>query len=292
MKYTIGIVLVSSLSLIIQSCNLLEPPIPDEPAFISYTMAGGIAGAVDTKLSISPTGFVRLESTYPVLERQLTDQDHRSLRERFSGFRSLREDFPAQVIDDFFHIIERVGEDYSKRVVISSWALGQMKGDLSVKQIGNIVSFLRALAKNMYDTQAPWVGLTASFSINAEVYGLGEPITLTYRVSNPTGLQRGLYFKNQRQLSFHVYKPSIPSFHYFFPDPFVADSSMPAEIILQPGETKELIYEWDQTISTRQGQESKLDIGSYRVVMRFLAGDFPWQVFPFEVVDHSGNGSD
>ncbi len=284
---TVTIILVLS-ALLSASCDILEPQAVDAPASILYTVAGGFEGGLHTKLSISPTGFTRLESTYPVLERQLSEQEQGMLLEAFRGFKELREEFPDVCRDDFIYTIERVGEDYSKRVVISGCAMAQLKdSDPSAKKIHGIVTLLAALAKNMYDTQAPWIGLTANFSIDAEVYGLGEPITLTYRVFNHTNKERGLYFKNQQQFSFWVYKPNIPSFHYFFPNLRAPDSTPPSQIILQPGETKELLYRWDQTVTTPTGAASKLAVGSYRIVLRMLAGDLPSHVFSFDVVDRA-----
>ncbi len=166
--------------------------------------------------------------------------------------------------------------------------MSQLKdSDPSAKKIHGIIMFLGALAKEMENTQAPWIGVTAEFSIDAEVYGLGEPITLTYRVFNHTNKERGLYFKNQQQFSFWVYKPNVPLFYYSFPNLRAPDSTSPSQILLQPGETKELTYKWDQTVTTPAGVVSKLDVGSYRIVLRMLAGDLPSKAFTLDVVDRT-----
>lgn len=276
------------LSLLMLCCDILNPPIPDEPATILYTVSGGIGGGIQKKVSISPAGVARLETTYPILELQLSDQDQKSLRETFSGFKFLPEDFPTQCIDDLFFTIERNGSDYSKRVSIGGCPLSDKKDtDPAVKKLNALVSILEKIAKNIYDTKAPWLGLTVEFAIDKEVYGLGEPMTLRYRISNPTTLERGIYFKHQSQLWFMLYKTNVPSFHYSFPNLLAPDSSSPSEIILQPGTTKELVYVWDQSIISSQGEKSALDVGSYRIVMNLLAGNFQYQAFGFEVVDKS-----
>jgi hypothetical protein len=52
-------------------------------------------------------------------------------------------------------------------------------------RIKRIIDILRALADRIYEQEAPWVGLRAGFNIEKNTYGLGEPITLNYTISNP-----------------------------------------------------------------------------------------------------------
>ncbi len=122
MRNATVIIIVVLSAFVFPACDILGTPAVDAPASILYTVAGGIDGGLHTKLSISPSGFARLESTYPVLERQLSRQEQGMLLESFRGFKELREEFPGACANDFFYAIERVGDDYSKRVVISGCA--------------------------------------------------------------------------------------------------------------------------------------------------------------------------
>lgn len=275
------------LSLLYSACDVVDPKHSVEMPSIKYTVSGGFTGGTHTELIISSNGTATLKSSYPPLDLQLSDADHASLVSSFSDFKNLPDNFPNQCIDGLVFCIELQANDYSKHVVIDECTLDSQKDSIAaVSKINSLIAALESLAGRIYQTKASWIGLTADFSIDAEVYGLGEPITLRYVISNATSSARAIYFRHQSQFWFGLDRYNVPSFHYMYPVLLLSDSSAPSEIVLSPGEKKEITYVWNQRVQA-DGEDTAVGIGYYDLHMNLMAGELPIKVIWFEVLDRN-----
>jgi len=273
--------------LLLPACEILDPQPSGERPSILYTVSGGFVGGLHTQLAVTSNGKATLKSSYPLLELQLSDAEHASLVGRFVNFKQLPDNFPSQCIDGFIFRIELQGSGYSKSVVIDECTLYHEKDSIpAVAEISSMVAALDSLAQRVHQTKSPWIGLTADFSIDGDVFGLAEPITLRYVITNPTSIQRAIYFPHLSQFWFGVDRYNLPSFHYMYPVPTYPDSSAPSEIVLSPGERKELTFVWNQRVQT-QGTDSVLGIGYYLLHMNLSAGELPMKEIWFEVLDRN-----
>jgi len=282
--YRIFIVL-SFIVLPLSSCDLSEQPQSNEIPTIIYTVSGGFWGGLHTKLVVNSAGEATLESTYPPLILQLSDDEHADLLSCFNGFEYLPENFNNPCFDGYIYAIEQKQPDYSKQVIIDGCTL-ETDSSAMVTKIKTIVIALNTLATKIYDTQVPWKGLIADFTIDSDFYNVGDPITLQYRISNPTSEERTIYFRHQNQFWFALDKLNFPSFHYSYPNLGNSDSSTQSEIHFAAGETKEIVHVWDQQINSQNG-DTALGVGYYNLHMNLYAGDLPTKSIWFEIIDKS-----
>jgi hypothetical protein len=274
-------------ALLLPACDILDPQPSVERPSITYTVSGGFTGGTHTKLIVDPSGKATLKSSYPPLELQLSEGEHAALVSRFVNFKQLPDNFPNRCIDGFIFSIELQGSDYSKSVVIDECTLYSQKDSIAaVAKISSMVAALDSLAQRVHQTKSPWIGLTADFSIDGDVYGLAEPITLRYVITNPTSIERAIYFPHQNQFWFGVDRYNLPSFHYMYPVLTDPDLSAPSQIVLSPGEKKEITYVWNQRVQT-QGRDSAIGIGYYLMHMNLFAGELPMKEIWFEVLDRN-----
>ena len=279
---------VASLAgLMFVSCETINSPQPIDKPSITYTVSGGFTGGLWTKLMISSTGIATLETTYPPLELQLSSAEHTLLLDRFANFRDLPGHFPNQCRDGLIFSIELKGDDYTKQIAIDECTLySQKNSNATVAKISALVQSLESLRTKVYELSAPWKGLTVDFSIDSDIYGLGEPIVLRYRISNPTSIPRALYFQHQSQFWFGLGRYNFPGFHYFYPVSEPPDSSDPSQILFDPGQVKEITSSFDQRIQAEEG-DTALGIGYFKLYMNLFAGDFPTKEIWFEVLDRN-----
>lgn len=270
---------------LVQSCNVTGPSGSAGNPSIVYTVSGGFAGGTHTRLTIDPEGLATLETTYPQISTQLSAGEYMDLLRTLGDFGALPDTFPNSCFDGFIFTVETEKPGYYKRVSIDQCTLYSEKDSSAiVAKIENIIVALDSLARKVYDSEAPWKGLTAEFSIDSSFYGVGEPITLRYRVSNPTSVERAIYFRHRNQFTFSLDRYNFPSFYFTYPQELYWDSSATSELHLAPGESKEITYEWNQRVQTSTA-DSTLGIGYYSLRMNLLAGDFQPQVSWFEIID-------
>ncbi|MGE5796260.1 MAG: hypothetical protein ACM34O_16035 [Ignavibacteria bacterium] len=268
-------------------CDTAEPPDEENIPAINYVLSGGFTGGIRTKLNINPDGEALLESNYPPLKLQLSKNEHADLLRSFRGFGEFPEEFQNSCIDGLIFTIKLETASYSKQVAIDQCTLMHQESDPIIAQIDNIIGELNLLAKKIYDTQAPWKGLTAEFSIESDIYGLDEPISLHYKITNPTSQQRALYFRNPDQFWFRLYKENFPGFSYFYSCPLnYGDSNAESQILLEPGETKENTIVWDQHIHTDE-TDSAAGIGYFILNMNIFNSEFETKYYRFEIVDRN-----
>jgi hypothetical protein len=271
------------VALLVPACHVAGPSGSSGNPTITYVVSGGFVGGIHTRLTVSPTGSATLETNYPQLKLQLTPDEYSGLLRRFDDFGALQDTFPNSCMDGFIFTVQLDGEGYSRHISIDQCTLQSGKDSNAVIGKLNIILIaLDSLADEVYETKAPWVGLTGRFYIDSDIYGAGEPITLRYHITNPTSEDRAIYFQHQDQFWFSVYRYNFPPFYYSYPgDP---DSSAPSEIHLAPGETKEIAYVWDQHV---QPVDTPLAIGYYELRMGLLAGNLYMADTSFEVIDRS-----
>ncbi len=282
-----SILFALSIGLLIQACHVAGPPSSGDNPTITYTVTGGFFGGLHTKLVVSPTGMATLETSYPQFKLQLSSEEYSALLGRFNDFSALQDTFPNNCIDGFVFTVQMEGNGYSRHLSIDQCTLDSQKDSSSVvAKIYTIVGALDSLATRVYQTQAPWVGLTADYSIDADTYGVGEPITLKFRISNPTQEDRAIYFEHQSQFWFSLHRYNFPGFYYVYPSVVYpdTDSSAPSEIHFAPGETKEITYVWDQRV---EPADTMLAVGWYELRIGLLAGNLSLADTSFEVIDRS-----
>ncbi len=273
------------VALLVPACHVAGPPASGDNPTITYTVTGGFFGGLHTKIVVSPAGIATLETTYPNLELQLTPDEYSGLLRRFDDFSALQDTFPNSCMDGFIFTVQLEGEGYSRHISIDQCTLQSGKDSIAViGKVNTILVALDSLANRVYQSKAPWVGLTAHFYIDSDIYGDGEPITLRYRILNPTSEERAIYFQHQSQFWFSVYRFNFPSFYYIYPAVTSADSSAPSEIHLAPGETKEITYVWDQHV---RPADTALAIGYYELRTGLLAGNLYMADTSFEVIDRT-----
>ena len=130
--------------------------------------------------------------------------------------------------------------------------------------------------------------MKANLSLNKLVYGLNEPIRLSYLIENPTNEQRTLYFRHSQQFNFSVNAAPPNPFMYRYPRYLLHDTTAATQIAIQPGSHQELSYLWNYA------SDANIHItpGIYDISMGVLAGssDDGFQtVVPitFEIADTS-----
>ncbi len=265
----------------ILSCDATEQNVIVEKPSITYEVSGGFFPGIKTKLIIASSGLAKLESTYPVIEYQLNEDEHSHLLSYFNNFDEFPDSFPNSCVDGIIFNIEFNRSDYSKKITIDQCIIVQKDSNSVIAKINSIIVTLDSLAQSIYVSSNSWKGLTTDFSIDSDIYGQGESIKMYYRITNSTAKERVLYFEHKNQFLFSLDRENFPSFHYSYPNVH-ADSSLPTEIKLQPGETKVIVYNWDQKVA-----DSILEIGYYKLRMNLSAGIFPTEEIWFEVIDRN-----
>ena len=243
------------------------------------------------RLTVSAEGLVTTEVVRPSLRQQLADSAHQQLLDVFDGFFDLEATYDDHVCaDDITYTITLQSETRSKTVLAAGCSLWERGGDRHAPaRLGRMVSALRELAREVYEEEAPWLGLEVDFSIDGDTYGLGEPIRLTYRITNPTDRERTLYFFDDRRTGFSVRKQGIPaSYHQHPPMPDHSSEDL-TPLTLGPGQEETLTHLWDQTVVDDEGDRAELGLGRYALSMHLLNTSFfrTDEGIPFDVVDRS-----
>lgn len=265
-------VLIGSLSCDIAKTNLEETE-PLGPVTVKYLKYDGLG--METSLNVyDSTSTVVLTSTYPEFDKRLSGAEFSLIMEEFSDIKNIDYEFENQCFDTPIYKIIYLERDYEKEIDAEACALYSEKdNDSNANRIFSMVTTLDSLYDNIYESEAPWRDLKASFSLNKEVYTKEEPIISTYTITNDTNEDRSLWFKTQDQVYFRV------NTSFFYPERWPSEVDNPSKIIIAPGEEIELNFEWDQFNT----EEIKVPSGQYNITLNLLAGDFTQQSFVIEI---------
>ena len=286
LSYLIPRIMLLTILFSVFHLNCDSPTEPYIPSDITYTVSGGFGGGIYTKLVIDQYGIASLESEYPALKQQLTPEEYNSLLVLFNGFEKFPDTTMIRCADSFIYTVEYKVDGHTKIFGVDNCILSDLQTDYLIRKFKLIIDELSRLAGKIYNEQATWIGLTADYKMDKNIYKTGEPVQLTYILKNPTGNERTLYFKNQYVLYFQIYKTDYPLIYYSYPKDYGTDSTNPAEITLSPGEQKSFYYVWDQRM-TENGKPVQVPIGMYSVSMHFLGGKVNGAIFFFDIVDPS-----
>jgi hypothetical protein len=249
--------------------------IPDQVQ-IEYVVSGGIFGATFANLTVSEDGLVTNKLTTPKLELQLPPEEYAELIELFEGFFELPQMIGGMMCaDDSLSKVTLITKESEKKSV-SVWGctLGErMETDQNVMKIGRIIFALSDLADTIYQEKAPWVGLKVDISLDNDTFGVGETITMTFHITNPTEKERTLYFIDEQKTGFTVRRPALPNFIFRSPPESQDDTPSPDElqtIHFAPGEEIVLTNQWDQTVTDSDGMESLLEPDRYFISLRVM----------------------
>ncbi len=265
------------------SCN--SPTGPQDTPYITYIVSGGFTGGIHTKLVIDEYGAASLESEYPALKRQLTPEQYHSLLILFDDFEKLPDSAMIRCVDSFIYTVEYKVGSYTKIVSADNCALFDST-NFYIEKFKSIVNQLNYLANQIYNEQASWIGLTAEYKIDKNIYKIGEQVKLTYILKNPTNKERTMYFKNQYKFQFLIYKTDYPLVYYTYPEDYETNTTNPDKITLAPGEEKTINYIWDKKIKDHENW-IQAPVGMYSISMSFVGGKVNGNYLFFDIIDPS-----
>ena len=260
---------------------------------IEFVAEGGFGGGVLQKLTVSEEGLVISEIVRPPLQHQLSQREHQELLAVFNGFFDLKSTYDDHVCaDDVSYTITLRSGERSKTVSAAGCSLSDLGGGRRAPaRLSRMIGTLIELGREVYEDEAPWLGLEVDFSIDSDTYGLDEPILLTYRITNPTDQERTLYFFDEVRTGFSVSKVGIPAFYYTYPPTpdYHSENLDLTPLVLGPGQEETLTYVWDQTVVDNEGNRTELGLGRYYLSMHLLNTSFfrTDEGIPFDVVDRS-----
>ena len=157
-----------SITLCILNFNCDSPTGPVGSAVITYTVSGGFAGGIHTKLVINEYGQASLESENPVLKQALPAREYHSLLRLFNGFSMLKDSYSGGCVDIPVYTIEYRRSNYIKIVNVDGCALSDSV-DPDIVKLKYITDRLSNLADQIYNNKAPRIGLTAEYKIEKSI---------------------------------------------------------------------------------------------------------------------------
>lgn len=283
-----------AIAVVLTGCELLGSsggePIPPESR-IEFKSTGGFAGITWHDLTISEDGLVTDRAVTPNLTRQLSPDEHQLLLDVFDGF----VDLPEQVgeylcADDVLNqvTVHHDGVDHTS----AAWgcALNGDKLNPDLARMRRIVTALGQLSRDIYETQAPWRGLEATFSTDRQAYKPGDPITITAHVRNPTSGKRSVFFRQgDERIGFQVFERDGPNFYFAYPPREDEQVSVPLdEVVIGPGEEKVFTLVWDGKVPGTEGTAGTLAPGEY--ALRPYLRDTSQRFYPDIIVVTVVNG--
>ncbi len=283
------------MAFVVSGCDIINPDAAlklDGETHIQYVASGGWGGGVLEKLSITKTGLATNEMTTPELRYQLTPDKHDELLVLFDEFHTFPESFEGtQCLHDMYYEITVYYESEAKVVSIYGCTLQELKKtDPAVMKLSKIISALRELAQMIYEKKAPWLGLEVDFFIDGDTFGVGETITVTCRIMNPTDKERILYFAGDHKIAFRAARPSKSGYSYWHPEHNPPESDDLKTMTFAPGEEKVLTYTWDMIYEWDDGKPITLEPDRYYMSIRLLDTSRRFGAgvgIPFDVVDRS-----
>ncbi len=256
---------------------------------LEYTVAGGFAGGIHTRMSIGSGGDVILRNVDPPIQGTLTPEEQGALAQLSQEIWNQPDTLRGGCVDDFNFLIQWVDARGTKTISTDGCSLMGSRG-AQYPVLTGLIQLLDGIASRVYQLDAPWRGIVASFTIDDSSYSLDDPITLTCTLRNPTSLTRSLFFPHAANFWFTVSQENVPGFSYssppsaWYPWTF-PDSSPPSSVVLNPGEQKVLAFAWDHSVVNSAGVSGTLAVGTFHVQMGLLSGDFAVQNFVCDVYD-------
>lgn len=139
------------LSIFNLSCDSSTEPL--EPAVITYTVSGGYAGGVYTKLVIDQSGIAALGNENPILKQKLNAQEYNSLRQSFSGFNDIPDTSMIRCMDSFIFSVEYKTEHSSKTVHIDGCELDDSTNYI-VEKLKAIINKLESIVQKFRESNS------------------------------------------------------------------------------------------------------------------------------------------
>lgn len=273
--FTSCFVMLSSLFLS-SACDMISSDTSYNQAQIKFVQSGGFSGGIRRKLNITADGLVTNELTIPKLEKQLSPEEYADLLALFKGFFELPSTFEGPTCSDDVRSEVTLNTTDRDEKTVSIWGcilFEQKDTDQNVKKMNRIISALSKLADTVFEEKALWVGLKGDFFLDSDTYGIGETITMTYPITNPTAKERTLFFADEHKTGFTVRKPALPNFMYRFP-PASFDDTPPSDdlqtLVFAPGEEIVLTRQWDQVMRDIDEMNGSLEPGRYVMSLRVL----------------------
>ncbi len=163
-----SIILFFSILFCILIFNCDSPTGPVGSAVITYTVSGGFAGGIHTKLVIDEYGQASLETETPVLKQTLSAKEYRSILMLFKGFSLLKDSYNGGCMDIPVYTIEYRGNNYTKVVIADGCALSD-SADPGIVKLRQITNRLSCLADQIYKNKTQVIGLSAEFKIKKSI---------------------------------------------------------------------------------------------------------------------------
>jgi len=272
--------------LIVFSCDSLnQKPISYTNPEITFRSGGTWVSTTSLKVSANKKAI--LESTYPSLEMELTDEEYSRIVDSFFGFSIVEKDPKSICVDATSYRISISENGNKEERGFESCYLGDSStAKTEVKELLlNIVLSLNQLADSIYQVKAPWRGLEAKFSLNKEVFSKGEPIEAEYTVHNPTDKVRELWFEHSYPYYFRAnpFNFDGDNFYYVYPNRALTREDDPTKITLAPGEAVTNTFIWDQTFENNGGEQ--VPISEYMIRLSVINTDIPAYGKVIRIVD-------
>lgn len=214
--------------------------VPENPQ-IDIVMHGSW-GQYDN-FSVSPTGVFTQRFTYgvPELTYQLSASEFDSLYQFFSGFRGFEEKYFGGCADGDTYNITVKNSFFEHAVAAYCIYNHPYLIDGSVEwRLNRLIGELLRLSSKTIQQSAPWVGLTATPSLDRLSYTFQDSVQIQYQFDNLTGVNRTVYIISEDVFSMSITGPSV----YFSPNwsgsycPQISENECSAHsIIIAPGES-------------------------------------------------------
>jgi hypothetical protein len=288
-RYLFNILSITALIFfIISSCDSPEPePEPTDYVNPKITFYSSGTWSASKHLEISQDKRAVLLSSYPELELKLTDEEYSDILTAFNGFSTISVNNEIICFDSIVFTISISENGVTEEKTFDGCYLGAESTEKpEVKEmLLDIVISLDQLADSIYQTKAPWRGLNVQFSLNKEVYNVGEAIEAGYIIHNPTDKIRELWFEHEYPIYFRAnsYSNEGEKFYYEYPTRNQTRDSEPTKIILKPRETRSMAFTWDQTVENDGGIQVPLN--QYMITLRLSIFDFGISQTVIQIVD-------
>lgn len=239
-------------------------------------------------LTINQDKKVVLLSSYPNLEIKLTAEEYSRLIDNFKGFSSVTDDREILCNDTTVFTISISEKGIKEEKTFDACYLGDHStAKPKVKKLlQTIVTSLDELTESIYQTEAPWRGVTAKFSLtnSKKVYSAGEKVEAEYVIHNPTDKVRELWFEHEYPVFFsaNTYDYDGEYFYYDYPVRDQTRDSEPTKITLDPGETLTIPFNWDQSIENDGG--TRAPVSEYMITLGLSINDFGYENILIELI--------
>ena len=258
------------------SCNTLDGDSASEFNNPEITFKSSGAWSSTKILKISQDKKAILLSSYPNLELKLTDEEYSKIVEDFKGFSLVTNERKVLCFDSPIFTISIIESGITKEKTFDGCYIGnESTAKPKFREIlTTIVTSMEQIADSVYTKKAPWKGLEAEFSLNKEMYSVGEEIVAEYVIHNPTDIVREIWLEHNYPFSFRAnpFDYEGDYFDFDYPSRRQIRESEPSKIILSPGETFTDTFSWDQTFENNG--ETQIPESQYMIRLGLTIYDF------------------